>query len=759
MIKTELTLTGNSLTPYNQELIFEDGLPVVAGYLRVSSDLQVDEGHSLETQRHFIREACAKKFPEGCHLIVLADEGVSGMLSYRREGLKPRQYRQGLTLVTELIERRLVQYVCVYKCNRLSRSPRVWFDFKADFLEKYEVELFAAADPVGNRDSASAFITDILMASAAFEHDNIRLASKHGMEARIEAGYMIGSVCYGWQWQDSRKHSADQYVGIEPNPKQAAVLLQMVEWYLLGKDETWIAIELERQGIPSPNGQKSWDRHSLYGILINPRHRGFIKNQRGELIRGAHFNQRLIDETTYHALVERRKFLGKLIGLARCSTSHIFIMQSKCGICGHQLNLRSVKGKPRLYRCNGKKSADSHKCYSVQQDLVEKWVVRQIQALAEDLSLSKKMDERLKQAIDEQDGNLLTRQQDLKQQLDCNENKRQNWANLYRAGEITEEENAICSSELASEHQLISQQMAEIQSQLTSRQARALTADRALSLLGRFADLWKTMPLDEKRALADYLIEEFVFTPQEDYVQVELKLLFQERLSLRLPYYGRGAHGRYAIQRYLLVTAHHLLQKSTPEAIAKRYGLSKKTIDCYCRLLVRITGVNSLDAALEKLAPIVRDHEDELRKPGIGANAFDCSLSEQDVKLLRLLSEHLTDEEMAIKLGIHRTRVVHRLKALYFKLGAKNTAEAVSIALKRHLITDCVLPGQTLIQENLELLRLIKAHTKLTETANLLHISTTEIRRRLASLRKELKVRRTYEIIVIARERRWIEND
>ena len=74
-----------------------DGLPVVIYYGRVSTDIQRDDGYSLEMQDSHHRRDAGDRYPDGCHAILVSDDGLSGTLPYQRGRLKKGRYRPGLT--------------------------------------------------------------------------------------------------------------------------------------------------------------------------------------------------------------------------------------------------------------------------------------------------------------------------------------------------------------------------------------------------------------------------------------------------------------------------------------------------------------------------------------------------------------------------------------------------------------------------------------------------------------------------------------
>lgn len=61
-------------------------------------------------------------------------------------------------------------------------------------------------------------------------------------------------------------------------------------------------------------------------------------------------------------------------------------------------------------------------------------------------------------------------------------------------------------------------------------------------------------------------------------------------------------------------------------------------------------------------------------------------LSEQQAKVLDSITRGLSNDDIALQLGISVPRVKEHITTLFSKLGAANRAEAVAIALRKHLL-------------------------------------------------------------------------
>ena len=77
-------------------------------------------------------------------------------------------------------------------------------------------------------------------------------------------------------------------------------------------------------------------------------------------------------------------------------------------------------------------------------------------------------------------------------------------------------------------------------------------------------------------------------------------------------------------------------------------------------------------------SPEIRQTMDEL--------AASPKLTSRQMEALASIARGLSNDDMAVQLGLSKTRVKQLLAEVYTKLGAANRAEAVAIALKRQMI-------------------------------------------------------------------------
>lgn len=104
------------------------------------------------------------------------------------------------------------------------------------------------------------------------------------------------------------------------------------------------------------------------------------------------------------------------------------------------------------------------------------------------------------------------------------------------------------------------------------------------------------------------------------------------------------------------------------------------------------TGAVTKNLSNDDLMKAIRATRDGIRyvsqeiEQSLNEDNGDIRLSPRQREVLDSITRGLSNENIATMLGISKSRVKQHLNELYEKLGAANRAEAVSIALRKHLL-------------------------------------------------------------------------
>lgn len=215
-------------------------------YIRVSSQRQVDEGGSLESQTKQVRQFAAS---HGLELIQIFREEGESAKSERRPELQ-----RMLKFCSDKKSR--VQVVIIPKIDRLSRNVHDYFSLKMQLARK-GVRLESLGERI--EDTPSGRLTEAMFASMAQFDNEIRAErSKGGMTEAVLDGRWVWKAPVGY-----RNVRINGRGTIEPDPHFAPIVRRAFELFANGHQSSKLAREfLERNGVPL-------NRPSFYKFIQN----------------------------------------------------------------------------------------------------------------------------------------------------------------------------------------------------------------------------------------------------------------------------------------------------------------------------------------------------------------------------------------------------------------------------------------------------------------------------------------------------------
>ena len=94
---------------------------------------------------------------------------------------------------------------------------------------------------------------------------------------------------------------------------------------------------------------------------------------------------------------------------------------------------------------------------------------------------------------------------------------------------------------------------------------------------------------------------------------------------------------------------------------------------------------SELAAAIRDTAAGIAHFSPEIRQT-LDETADEKEFTQRQMEVLASITRGLSNDDIAIQLGLSKTRVKQHLNEVYNKLGAANRAEAVAIAMRRQLL-------------------------------------------------------------------------
>lgn len=234
------------------------------GYVRVSTEEQAGQGHSLAMQPDLIRQWCALYGMELADIITDAGIGAGAAL-HKRPGGK------------ELLARLRggeADVVVVYRLDRLFRNAQHGLNFIRDELDAHGVALQSINEKVDTTSAVGKFVLTILLGAAEYERDLVRERTR-AVVVRLRAQGKVynqlpfGCVARGGELDPATGRVRGQSLFRDPATWPLREMIVAMRAADPAPSLQAIADELERRGIPAPKGGTRWGKESVKRIVVS----------------------------------------------------------------------------------------------------------------------------------------------------------------------------------------------------------------------------------------------------------------------------------------------------------------------------------------------------------------------------------------------------------------------------------------------------------------------------------------------------------
>ncbi len=227
---------------------------VAIGYIRVSTEGQVEDGVSLDAQRSKL-ETWAKLHDEP-ELLVFEDAGISGSSMTQRPGLQEA--------LREVCQRKAT--LVVYSLSRLARSTKDTLTI-SDRLAKSGAELVSLSEKIDTTSASGKMVFRMLAVLAEFERDQISERTRTAMAHLRKGGRRISRFApFGWDFDDTG-------TGLVENPTEQLALAQIRQQRSAGLTLRAIASALQTAGVQAKRGGTRWSAKVVRTLLLRPPHK------------------------------------------------------------------------------------------------------------------------------------------------------------------------------------------------------------------------------------------------------------------------------------------------------------------------------------------------------------------------------------------------------------------------------------------------------------------------------------------------------
>jgi site-specific DNA recombinase len=323
-----------------------DGQARAAGYTRVSTTEQAEEGFSLDAQEEKLRQFIASQ-KLVCGRIYI-ERGISG----RRADTRPE-----LQQMLADADARKFDMLVIPSLDRLGRNARDLYEIMAR-LEAAGVAIKSLRGDVDTSSATGRLITGLMANVAEFESNLIGERTAAGKAASVASGRRNGGPRpFGYDQGDKV---------LTPRPHEFEVLRECRDRYVTGEESlAEICRDLNRRGIRTARGAK-WSQSRLSQMFGNPLYVGRVRHYDNEYV-GAHepvFSQAEWDELQA-MLASKRRRTGR--GLGRSPKLHLFpggvIRCSRCESAIIPRRTSNAQGRVyELYVCGGKLQGSAPDC-------------------------------------------------------------------------------------------------------------------------------------------------------------------------------------------------------------------------------------------------------------------------------------------------------------------------------------------------------------------------------------------------------------
>lgn len=314
-----------------------ENLEIGAAYIRVSTDDQTEL--SPDAQVRVIQEEAKKDgFFIPAEFIFIERKGISG----RKASNRPEFQKMIATAKSQ--KPAPFKRLYLWKFSRFARNQEESTFYKGILRKKCGVEIKSVSEPI-MEGMFGRLIETIIEWFDEYYSYNLSGEVLRGMtEKALKAGYQA-TPCLGYQAVGEGKPFV-------LDPKAVPVIEYIFQAYSQGKDMTYIARNLNRQGHVTRRG-RPFERRTIYRILTNPFYSGQVI-WNGIQFTGSH---ELIPAaaSAFDAVQERVKEEYRPRQRREASsTAHWLSGLLKCGACGASLGFNRTKDqkkRPDFFQC------------------------------------------------------------------------------------------------------------------------------------------------------------------------------------------------------------------------------------------------------------------------------------------------------------------------------------------------------------------------------------------------------------------------
>lgn len=331
-------------------------------YARVSSKNQEKEGYSIPAQLDLLRNYAKKN-------------NFEIVQEYKEAESAKKEGRTQFNAMLKFLEKNTdVKNILVEKTDRLYRNIS---DYVKINNEKYNIHLVREGNLLNDKSTTDdKFLHGIHVLIATRFIDNLKEETQKGRRKKIEEGYFIGQVPYGYKKLDPKTTVIDE--------NKAKFVKRAYELYSKGNISLkTLRTRLYDEGyIYSPSNPKI-GTGQLESILKNECYTGMLRYN-GELYIGKH--PAIINKSLFAKVKQAFKKDNK----PNTRQNHKFLYSGmlKCAKCGRAITSEIKQEKFIYYHCTGNYGKCSNKNIYVKEEIIDKQIKEALKGIIIDEKLA-----------------------------------------------------------------------------------------------------------------------------------------------------------------------------------------------------------------------------------------------------------------------------------------------------------------------------------------------------------------------------------
>jgi len=466
-------------------------------YTRVSTDLQVQRGESLDEQLHDAKSYCKYKN------IPIAN-------TYREEGRSGKNTdRPELKKLLRDCKRGKINTVIVKKLDRLSRSI-LDFEKILCFFEEYEITLISLKESFDTSSPMSRAAVRIVLVFAQLEREQTSERTRDAMIYRAKRGIWNGGhLPIGYDLSSDRK-------SLILNQEEAKIVVLIFEKYIELASYKKVSQYINSQGYRTKRckttGGKEFVDTSIARIIQNPVYLGKI-SYKGEVYSASH--SPIISEELFNKAQEVRKSNHKKNGNLRKENKHNFILEGLvwCDECKSQMTPLWSNGRNKryfYYACTKSIHSGKHSCSTrtVNAHAIEQLVLNRTRSMAKDDNLFKQVMDNNDQANREHIKELKSEEKTIQEKITHNDKKVMAVTEVFSTA-INEDREHVMAREidrLNNERKILVERQIQVRMQAADLENITISKEAVKEILISFNEMYRPLSSYEKKYLLSQLI-------------------------------------------------------------------------------------------------------------------------------------------------------------------------------------------------------------------------------------------------------------